>query len=67
MAEARDRAAWNRTFAGLAQLYNIYRPEGAERVSPLAFFPWESPEPPQAPPPTEEDRVVLRELFPGRK
>jgi len=41
MAEAADRARWNRTFAQLAQLRNIHRdPKTTEPIDPLTFFPW---------------------------
>jgi len=66
MAEARDRAAWNRTFAVLAQLFNANRdPKKAQPIEPMQFFPWDTAKPRQAPPPTEADRAALRRAFPG--
>ena len=53
MAEVRDRAAWNRTFAVLAQLFNANRdPEKTRPIDPMAFFPWGKQAEEQAPAPT---------------
>ena len=67
MAEARDRAAWNRTCALLAQLYNANRAEGSQPIDPMQFFPWhdESDEAP-APPPTPEQERMLERMFGGK-
>ena len=68
MAEARDRASWNRTFAVLAQLHNANRdPKKTEAIDPMQYFPWSRPEKQQASPPTAEDRRMLRRAFPGKK
>jgi len=68
MAEAKDRASWNHTFAVLAQLYNAFRDaEKGEGIDPLLFFPWERPKQEPAPPPTPEEREMLRRAFPGNK
>lgn len=68
MAEARDRAAWNRTMAWLAGLYNVNRdPKKTKAIDPMQFFPWTQPAKEQAPPPTEADRAMLRHVFPRRK
>jgi len=68
MAEAKDRAAWNRTFAVLAQLFNANRdPEKTKPIDPMQFFPWDRSPKEQASPPTPEDRQMLRRAFPGRK
>ncbi len=68
MAEARDRAAWNRTMAWLAGLYNVHRdPKKTKAIDPMQFFPWGQPQQEQAPPPTEADRAMLRHVFPRRK
>jgi hypothetical protein len=67
MAEARDRSAWNRTLALLAELFNVNRdPKKTKPIDPMQFFPWSQPRLEQAPPPTEEDREMLRHLFPGK-
>ena len=67
MAEARDRTAWNRTFAVLAQLFNTNRdPHKTQGIDPLQFFPWDKAVREQAPPPTVEDRKMLRRAFPGK-
>ena len=63
MAEARDRYAWNRTFAVLAQLYNVNREQGDEPIQPMKFFPWADGEP-AAKPPTPEQEKMLEEIFP---
>lgn len=68
MAEARDRARWNRTFALLAQLYNANRnPKRTRPIDPLQFFPWDKHVQEQAPPPTESDLKMLRKAFPGKR
>jgi len=66
MAEARDRAAWNRTMAVLAQLYNANRGQDARPIDPMQFFHWQAPRPKMAPPPTPEQREWLRANF-GKK
>ena len=43
MAEARDRAAWNRTFALEAVLFNAFRGKDDEPVDPMQFYPWPLP------------------------
>jgi len=43
MAEARDRAAWNRTFALEAVLYNAFRGKNDDPVDPMQFYPWPLP------------------------
>ena len=64
MVKARDSAAWNRTFAVLAQLYNVNRQAGAEAIDPLQFFPWsDRSRPAKAPTPAEER--MLERLFPA--
>lgn len=68
MAEARDHAAWNRTFAQMAQISNLCREKDSEAVDPMIFYPWSREhEKLTAPPPTEEELVMLREAFPGKK
>lgn len=68
MAEAKDRVAWNRTLAVLAQIYNANRdPKKAEPIDPMQFFPWDKPQKEQAPPPTPGERQMLRRAFPGKK
>lgn len=67
MAEARDRSLWNRTFALLAQLYNVNRdPKRSRPIDPLQFFPWDNKVREPAPPPTENDLEMLRRAFPGK-
>lgn len=68
MAEAKDRAAWNRTFALMAQLHNAFRdPKKTDPMDPMQFFPWQRAENQQAPPPTAEEREMLRQAFPGKR
>jgi len=67
MAESRDRAAWNRTFAMLAGLYNPNRAKGAQPVDPMRFFPWADLQAKGPPPPSAADRATLRSVFPGRE
>lgn len=68
MAEAADRARWNRTFAVLAQLSNAFRdPKKTEAIDPMQFFPWQRAENQQAPPPTPDEREMLRQAFPGKR
>ena len=68
MAEARDRAGWNRTFALLDQLFNANRdPKTTRPVDPLQFFPWDKRAQEPAPPPTESDLKMLRKAFPGKR
>ena len=68
MAKASDRAAWCRTFAVLAQMFNVNRGKNSEAIDPMQFYPW--PETGShgstLPPPTEADRKELRQLFPGK-
>ncbi len=67
MAEARDRVAWNHTFAILAQIYNANRdPENSEPADPMDFFPWEKPKPAKTPPATEADIKLLEKMYPPR-
>jgi len=63
MAEAADRAAWNRTFAVLAQIYNANRGEGGEPIDPLQYFPWERPGPQKPKPPTPMQDAWLSANF----
>ena len=59
MAEAKDRAGWNRTMALLAGLFNVNRdPKKTRPIDPMQFFPWHERQEEQAPPPTEADREV---------
>ena len=68
MAEVRDRAAWNRTFAVLAQIFNANRDSKTTKpIDPLQFYPWGLGTREQAPPPTEGDRQMLRRAFPGKR
>ncbi len=68
MAEARDRADWNRTFAILAQIYNANRdPDKSTPSDPMQFFPWEKPKPARALPATAADVALLKHMYPGKK
>ena len=68
MAEVRDRMAWNRTFARMAQHYNLNRdPKKDDPIDPLRFFPWKERTTEKKPgPPTAEELKILREAFPGK-
>ena len=65
MAEAADRAAWNRTCAVLAQIYNLGRGEGDRPVDPMRFCPWDRKRP-LPPPPSPEEVEMLKKLFPAK-
>ena len=68
--EAADKLAWNHTLAILAQIYNVNRDakRGQRAMDPLQFCPYHrSKHRPPAPPPTAEDREMLRQLYPGKK
>lgn len=69
MAKAADIAKWSRTFAVLAQIFNVNRdPKRSEAIDPLKFFPWvERGERAKAAPPTEAERSELKNLFPKKK
>ena len=70
MAKAADLAAWCRTFAVLAQLFNANRdPEKSEAIDPMKFYMWSEKQESAGgpPPPTEAERAQLREIFPKRK
>jgi len=63
MAEAADKAAWNRTFAVVAQIYNSVREKKAEAIDPMAFYPWAQEKRTNAPPPTKEQDAMLSQVF----
>lgn len=69
MAKAADLAKWSRTFAVLAQIFNVNRdPKKSEAIDPLKFCPWvERGERAKAAPPTESERSELKKLFPKKK
>ncbi len=66
--EAEDKLAWNRTFAVIAQIYNVNRdPKRSRPIDPMQFCPYRSKRHQlPAPPPTAEDREMLRKLYPGK-
>lgn len=67
--EQEDRLRWNHTWAVLAQVHNYHRdPKRSKAIDTRQFFPWGNrgrhlP----APPPTAEDREMLRKVFAGGK
>lgn len=67
MAEAKDRYEWNRTFALLAQTYNLNRGPKTKALPVMQFFPWpteqEKPKPRKL---TPEERHGMRELLPPK-
>lgn len=69
MAKAADVAAWCRTFAVLAQMFNANRdPEKSDPIDPMQFYPWSKKKRKRKlRPPTDIEREQLRELFPKRK
>ncbi|MBT9156651.1 MAG: hypothetical protein DDT37_01639 [Firmicutes bacterium] len=67
MAEARDRAAWSRTFAQIAALYNAFRGKNQPAVNVLQFFPWDKVSKQRAEPMTLALDNVLKELFPEKR
>lgn len=69
MAEAADKAHWNRTFALIAQLHNLLTTEDSEHIDPMQFFPWDVPQKPKlkARPITPEVDAMLSKMFPGGK
>ena len=65
MAKASGRAAWGRTFAVLAQMFNANRdPEKSKAINPMQFYPWADQEEKSAPPATPQQLTELRQLFP---
>ena len=67
MADAQDRAAWNHTFAILAQIRNFHcDPKKSKPIDVRQFCPHLRTEK-RAPPPTPEQRELLRAAFPGKK
>lgn len=65
MAEAKDRYEWNRTFALLAQTYNLNRGPKTKALSVMEFFPWLTDQEKQKPRSlTPEERQRMRELLP---
>ncbi len=68
MAEARDRAEWNHTFAVLTQISNANRdPKESEPQDPMQFFPWGKPKRAKALPATAADIALLKHMYPGKK
>lgn len=69
MAKAADLAKWSRTFAVLAQIFNVNRdPKRSDAIDPMKFCPWvERGERTKAAPPTEAERSELKNLFPKKK
>jgi hypothetical protein len=69
MADACERSAWNHTFAIVAQIHNYHRdPKKSEAIDWRQYCPHLRQEKPKrAPPPTPEQRALLRELFPGER
>ena len=64
MAEARDRAAWARTWAKMAHDYNLHgRHEEDPPQDPMAFFPWEKLERPPTPGPSPAQEAALEAYF----
>lgn len=65
MAEAKDKAAWNRTFAIMAQIRNTVVAHARDAVNPMEFYPWTVvAERVNAPPPTPAQEAALSEVFP---
>jgi len=67
MAKAAQNAAWCRTFALLAQLFNVNRdPERAKPIDPMQFYTWgENKSDGGIVRSTKETRAEMRVLFPG--
>jgi hypothetical protein len=63
MAEAADKARWNRTSALIAQIYNANRPANAKPISPMDFYPWHTERVIEITPAIDR---ALREVFPGK-
>jgi len=66
MAKAADRAAWCRTFAVLAQLFNASGVKASDVIDPMQFYPWGENNDSRLRPPTEMERQQLREFFPKK-
>jgi len=67
MAEAADRARWNRTQAVLAQIYNANRGKDDPPIDPMKFFPWDKGRSkPKARRITPADDKMLTKLFPPK-
>jgi hypothetical protein len=69
MAEARDIAEWQHTFAIVAQIHNYHRdPKRSEAIDWRKFCPHlNRGQTAKAQPPTPEQREMLRAMFPGKK
>lgn len=66
MAKAADVASWNRTWAVIAQLFNVNRDSKKSKAVELdAFFPWRQKTSGVAEI-TESDKQGLRTLFPKK-
>lgn len=66
MARAADVAGWNRTWAVIAQLFNINRdPKRSKAIDLDDFFPWKqrSSEVSEI---RKSDRAGLRKMFPNK-
>lgn len=66
MAKAADRAAWHRTFALLAQIFNASGVKREDLIDPIQFYPWRDAKASTLRPPTEQERQELRKLFPKK-
>lgn len=65
MAEAKDKYAWKRAFAIMAQLHNTYVEQRQDLIDPMQFYPWALAQEAKAPPPTPEQEALLGEIFPS--
>jgi len=65
MARGRQEDAWNRTAALLAMIYNMHRSADAPFRTPADFLAKGDRKRSSAPPPTEADLEILRQVFPG--
>jgi hypothetical protein len=66
MAEARSSAEWGRVWGILAQLANTCRDPKRRPLDPLKYCPHKDPYD-GAREPTEEDREMLRQMYPAKK
>jgi len=70
MALARQRAEWGRAASIIAKIHNVNCTQQRDTRPPSAFMPGTMSGrvvQKKAPPPTAEERELLRRAFPGKK
>jgi hypothetical protein len=70
MAHARQRVEWGRAASIIAKIHNVNCTKDRDTLPPSAFMPSTMAgrtAKKKAPPPTVEERELLRRAFPGKK